>query len=101
VYAANILLVSKKFWDQLQPQEQKWMREAADEARVYQRKVSRDAAQNALAELQAKGMKFNEVPPVELARMREIALPVSQKISATYDPAIVKLYTDELARIRK
>jgi len=101
VYAANIVLVSKKFWDTLQPQEQKWMHEAADEARAYQRKVSREAAQKALGELQAKGLAFNEVAPAELVRMRQIALPVSTKIAATYDPAMVKLYNDELARIRK
>ncbi len=100
-YAANIVLVSRKFWDQLSPQEQKWMHEAADEARAYQRKVSREAAQKALAELQAKGMQFTEVPPAELARMRQAVLPVTQKFAATYDPAIVKLYNDELARIRK
>lgn len=101
VYGANIILVSKKFWDQLSPTEQKWMQEAADESRAYQRKVSRDAAQKAVAELQAKGMQFNEVAPAELARMRQIALPVTQKFAATYDPAIVRLYNEEMARIRK
>jgi len=101
VYAANIVLVSRKFWDQLTPQEQKWMHEAADEARGYQRKVSREAAQKALAELQAKGAQFNEVASAEQARMRQIAQPVIDKFAAQYDPAVVKLYNDELARIRK
>lgn len=101
VYAANIVLVSKKFWDQLTPQEQKWMREAADESRGYQRQVSRAAAQKALAELQAKGAQFNELAPEQQARMRQIAKPVIDKFAAQYDPAIVKLYNDELARIRK
>ena len=101
VYAANILLVSKKFWDQLTPEEQKWMHEAADESRVYQRKVSREAAQKALAELQAKGMQHNDLSPAEMARMRQTAQPVTQKFAASYDPAIVKLYNDELARINK
>ena len=35
------------------------------------------------------------------ARMRDIAKPVTDKFAASYDPAIVKLYNDELARIRK
>jgi tripartite ATP-independent transporter DctP family solute receptor len=48
VYAANIVLVSKKFWDSLNPAEQKMMREAADEARGYQRQVNRAAAQRAV-----------------------------------------------------
>ena len=65
VYAANIVLVSKKFWDGLSPTEQRLMKEAADETRAYQRKVSREAAQKAVAELQAKGMQYNEVSPAE------------------------------------
>ena len=101
VYAANIILVSKKFWDQLTPAEQKWMRESADEARGYQRQVSRAAAQKSVGELQAKGMQFNEVAPAEQARMRQIAKPVIERFSASYDPATVKLYNDELTRIRK
>lgn len=101
VYAANIVLVSKKFWDQLSPAEQKMMHEAADETRGYQRQVSRAAAQKAVGDLQAKGMAYNEIAPAELARMQQIAKPVIDKFAATYDPAIVKLYNSELARIRK
>ena len=101
VYAANIVLVSKKFWDQLSPTEKKIMNDAANETRSYQRQVSRAAAQRAVGDLQAKGMQFNEVAPAEQARMRQIAKPVIDKFAASYDPAIVKLYNDELARIRK
>jgi len=101
VYAANIVLVSKKFWDSLSPAEQKMMNDAADEARGYQRQVSRAAAQRAVGDLQAKGLQFNEVAPAEQARMRQIAKPVVDKFAASYDPTLVKLYNDELARIRK
>lgn len=101
VYAANIVLVSKRFWDRLSPAEQRMMQEAFNEARGYQRQASRAAAQKAVEELKAKGMQFNEVTPAEQARMREIAKPVTDKFAASYDPAIVKLYNDELARIRK
>ena len=101
VYAANIVLVSKKFWDQLTPAEQKMMNEAANESRAYQRQVSRAAAQKAVGELQAKGLQYNEVSPAEQTRMQQIAKPVIDRFAATYDPAIVKLYNDELARIRK
>jgi len=101
VYAANIVLVSKKFWDGLTPPEQKMMREAADEARGYQRQVSRAAAQKSVGDLQAKGLQVNQVAPAEQARMRQIAKPVTERFAASYDPAIVKLYDAELARIRK
>jgi TRAP-type transport system periplasmic protein len=101
VYAANILLVSKRFWDKLSPAEQKMMVEAANETRAYQRQASRAAAQKAVGELQAKGMQFNELSPAEQQRMAQVAIPVTDKLAASYDPAIVKLYQDELARIRK
>ena len=101
VYAANIMLVSKRFWDRLSATEQKLMHEAANEARAYQRQVSRAAAQKAVAELQAKGMQYNEVASDQQARMREIARPVTDKFAASYDPAIVKLYNEELAKARK
>jgi TRAP-type transport system periplasmic protein len=95
------VLVSKKFWDKLSPAEQKIMRDAANESRSYQRQVSREAAQKAVGELQAKGMQFNEVSPAQQARMREIARPVTERFAASYDPAIVKLYQAELAKVRK
>lgn len=101
VYAANIVLVSKRFWDKLSATEKKILNDAADEARGYQRQTSRVAAQKAVAELQAKGMAYNEVSPAEQARMRQIAKPVTDKFLATYDPAIAKLYTDEMAHIHK
>ena len=101
VYAANIVLVSKKFWDSLTPAEQKMMNEAADETRSYQRQVSRAAAQKAVGELQAKGMQYNQISPAEQKRMAQIAKPVTEKYAASYDPAIVKLYNAELARINK
>ena len=101
VYAANIVLVSKKFWDQLSPAEQKMMHEAADETRNYQRQVSRAAAQKAVGELQAKGMQYNEIAASEVARMRQMVKPVVDKFAASYDPVMVKLYNDELVRIHK
>ncbi|KQP12839.1 ABC transporter substrate-binding protein [Pseudorhodoferax sp. Leaf267] len=101
VYAANIVLVSKRFWDKLSPTEQKIMHEAANEARGYQRSVSRAAAQKAVGDLQAKGMQYNEVAPAEQARMRAIVKPVTDKFAASYDAGIVKLYNDELAKVRK
>ncbi|WP_354005135.1 TRAP transporter substrate-binding protein [Ramlibacter cellulosilyticus] len=101
VYAANIVLVSKKFWDRLSSTEQKIMQDSFNEAKNYQRTVSRAAAQKAVADLQAKGMQMNDISPAEQKRMRDIAKPVTDKFAASYEPAVVKLYNDELARIRK
>jgi TRAP-type transport system periplasmic protein len=98
-YSANIILVSKKFWDKLSPVEQKILKDAAIEARDYQRALSREAVKKALEELKAKGMAFNEIDAAELARMREKAAPVAAKFAADYDPALVTLFNAELERI--
>ena len=100
VYAANIILVSRKFWDTLSPAEQKIMKDAAVEARDYQRQVSRDMAGKALAELKAKGMQVNELAPAEVTRMRTAVKPIHDKFSAEYDPAIVKTFQAEMAKIQ-
>ena len=101
VYAANIILISKKFWDKLSPTEQKLLQDAATEARDYQRVASREAAGKAIGELKAKGMQVNEVPAAELAKMRAEIKPVIDKYSAAYDPAVVSTFRSEVDRVQK
>ena len=95
------LLVSKRFRDKLSAAKQKILHDGANETRPSQRQVSRAAAQKAVEELKAKGMQYNDLAPGELAKVRATAKTVTDKFLAKYDPAIVKLYGDELARIQK
>jgi tripartite ATP-independent transporter DctP family solute receptor len=100
-FTQNIIIVSKKFWDRLSPEEQKMFRDTYAETVQYQREQTKIAAEKALGELQAKGMQFNDIAPAEYARMQEVVKPVIAKFSGDYDPAKVKLFNDELARISK
>jgi tripartite ATP-independent transporter DctP family solute receptor len=94
-FTQNIIIVSKKFWDRLSPEEQKMFRDTFAETKAYQREQTKLAADKALAELTAKGMQFNEIAPAEYARMQDATKPVIEKFSAEYDPAKVKLFNDE------
>ena len=100
-YSHNILLVSKKFWDKLSPEEQKMIREAVAETRDYQREQTRIQTEKALAELKAKGMTFNEIAPAEYGRMQQATKGVADRFSADFDQGKVKLFNSELERIRK
>ena len=100
-FTQNLLLVSKKFWDKLSPAEQKMLQEAYAESRGYQKEQTRLQTEKALSELQAKGMQYNAVAPEELERMRKAAQPVVDKISAALKPETVKLFNEELDRVRK
>jgi len=99
-FTQNILLVSKKFWDKLSPEEQKMMREAIAETRDYQREQTRIQAEKALTELKAKGMTFNEIAPAEYARMQQATKAVAERFSADFDQGKVKLFNAELERLR-
>jgi tripartite ATP-independent transporter DctP family solute receptor len=98
-YSTNIILVSKKFWDRPSPAEQTILQDAAIEARDYQRKVSREQAAQAVAELKGKGMQVNEIAGPELDRMRDRTKPIAQRFAAEYDKATVDLFNAELERI--
>jgi len=100
-YTQNILLVSKKFWDKLSPEEQRMVREATAETRDYQREQTRIQTEKALGELKAKGMTFNEIAPAEFARMQQATKAVAERFSADFDQGKVKLFNSELERIRK
>lgn len=70
VYSPWIVLVSKKWWDQLSKAEQKILLDAAKASRDYERKDTRTEAASAVAALKDKGMQVNELSPNETARMR-------------------------------
>jgi len=101
VYGTNILLVSKVFWDKLSATEKKIMQDSMKEAIAYERTMSRATAKKSVADLQAGGMQYNEIAPAELAKMAATVKPVTDKFAASYEPAIMKLYNEELAKARK
>jgi TRAP-type transport system periplasmic protein len=70
VYSPWIVLVSKKWWDQLSRVEQKVLMDAAKSSRDYERKDTRDEASKAMADLKSRGMLVNELSPAESERMR-------------------------------
>lgn len=101
VYGTNPIQISKRFWEKLTPTEQKLIQDAATEAQIYQRVISREVSSKAVSELKAKGMIFNEISAAEQARMRSEVKAVHDKFAASYDPAVVKLFKTELERVSK
>lgn len=100
-YTQNIITVGKKFWDQLSAEERKMIQDSVNETRDYQKDVTIKADSEALGELKAKGMQFNEIAPAEMARIRAATKQVAAKFSADFDPAKVKLFNAELERVQK
>ncbi len=101
IYGGTVVLVGKKFWDRLSADERKILQESCVDARDYERKTNRDLDAKFLADLRAKGMVFNEVPPAERARMREKVKPVIDKHAKEVGEDLVKRVYAELEKVRK
>ena len=101
VYSPWIVLVSKKWWDGLSKDEQKVLMDAARASRDFERKDTRDEAGKALAELRAKGMVVNELPPAESARMRARLAQVNAGIAANVGQELWNETQAALAALRK
>jgi tripartite ATP-independent transporter DctP family solute receptor len=101
IYNPQMLLVSKKFWDQLSGDEKKVIQDAAVEARDYQRMVARDMDAKARQAVIKAGMQINEVSPQEIERMRAKVKPVIDKYTAQVGEPLVKEFYSELEKARK
>lgn len=101
IYQPSWLGMSKKTYDKLSDEEKKIIVDAAQEARLYQRKTSREMEAVALETLKKNGMEVIVLPPAEIAKLREKAKPVLAKFSQTVGPEFVAEVQAEIAKVRK
>jgi tripartite ATP-independent transporter DctP family solute receptor len=100
MYNPLLVLFSKKIWDQLSNDERKILLDAANEAKPYQRKVSREMDVKSIEIVKSKGMTVTEFPPQEIARMREKVKPVTEKYEKEAGEALVKELYAEIEKVR-
>jgi tripartite ATP-independent transporter DctP family solute receptor len=101
VYSPWIMLVSKKWWDQLSKDEQKVLLDAAKASRDFERKDTRAEAAKAQADLKAKGMAINELSPQEIGRMRDKLTRVNALISTNVGMDLWTETQGALIKLRK
>ena len=100
MYSAWVLLMSKKTWDGLNPQEQKIVQDAAREATLFERKTIRAFSEKAVGELKKAGMQVTELPAAEQAKMRAKLQPVLAKFSKEFGEDTTAEMMGELAKLR-
>ncbi len=99
-YTPFLILYSKKLWDQLTPQEQAIIREAAIEGQKVERAANRSLNEKSLASLKAKGMQVNEISPAEQARITAKIKPVYDKNVPVIGAEAITVVTDALKKVR-
>lgn len=99
-YSTNMLLVSRKVWDTLSPQEQAVLKECAVQSRDAVRKASREKEDASLAFLKAQGMVVNEISGPEMTRIREKTKPIYENVTKTVGSEAMGKVLDELKQLR-
>lgn len=100
-YNPQSIVVSKKFWDTLGAADRKILEDAAHESVRYQREQSRTLLASSMEALKKSGMQVTELPPGEVAKLREKMKPVIAKHTASAGEATVKAVQAELDKLRK
>ena len=100
-YNPQSVVMSKKFWDSLSADEKKIVQDAATESAKYQRLQSRSTVASTLENLKRSGMLVTELPPAEVAILREKMKPVIAKHSASVGEVTVGAMMAELEKLRK
>lgn len=99
-YNAVALLMSKKTWDRMNDDERKIVADAAQEAAVYERAVSRKVNDSLLETLKADGMQVNEVTLAEKQRLAEKLQPVVDKYAGIIGGDWLERTNAQLAKMR-
>lgn len=71
----DILLISKRFWEDLSEEQQEWIQQAADASAQYQREVWQDATEEALERVKEAGVEI----------IRPDKAPFQEQVSGIYD----------------
>ncbi|PPE69702.1 TRAP transporter substrate-binding protein [Caldimonas thermodepolymerans] len=101
VYNPLIVLVSQASWNKLTPDEQKLLREAAEEVRADQRKVSREMEAKAIEKAKQHGTIYTDITPRERARMAQAVAPVIAQHKQQIGAALVDEFLAEVAKVRQ
>ena len=92
-YSMHLLLMNKKKWDSLTPEQQTVIREAAHEALVWQRTESVKLEQKAWDAFKEKGIEVTILPDAERAKLKEMTAPVREEFAKQIPGRMMELLT--------
>ena len=79
MYDPLVFGMNKKLFDSLDEETQKIIKETAQEAAEYQKKINREENEKLLAELEALGMEVVVLTPEQISVFQEKVKPVIEK----------------------
>jgi len=100
VYTPCGIVVNKKFWDKIKPEDQQAMKKAGLESLKFHRGLMDAANKDVIAKLEAAGAKIEILPPVEVNKLREKTKPVIDTYTKLIGEDFVKEFYAEIQKVR-
>lgn len=100
-YTPFVLMISKKTWDKLSPEDQEIIKKAGAEAGVYQRKVNRELAEKYLEEMKKAGIQVNVLSDEAKKEFIEKSKEVYNKFESDVGKDRLQKVMDEIAKYSK
>jgi TRAP-type C4-dicarboxylate transport system substrate-binding protein len=98
-YSALVRVANAQVWNGLTAEQQRLLRAAAIEAGKFERRLTRDEANQARAKLTAHGMRIYDLAKPELENLLEATQPVRSQYFNHYPEKLRKLYVSERGRL--
>ena len=99
-YEPQSFLFSKKSWDKLSADEKKIISDSFEESKGFQRELASNLEKSSIEYVKTKGMVVNEVAPAEIAKIKELVKPMTEKFSKEYGENLAKEMMAEIEKIR-
>lgn len=89
LYAPVVFMIASEFYDGLSSEHQKIVKEAAQEAALYERELNRGEQAKAVAQIEAKGVTVSHLSEEERQKMFDLLQPVIDKYSESVGKELV------------
>lgn len=95
VYSPTLVLMSKKVWDSISPEDQKVFLKATKDAGAYERKLNRDKEKECIEKMKGLGNVITDITPDQKKLFEEKTKPVWDTIAKDVGPDIINLIKAE------
>jgi len=100
VYTPVALVVSEKFWTKLSDADKAGIQKAADEVKLLQRQLLDDGDKDVIKKFGEAGVKVDQMPSAELAKIRDKVKPVVDKFAPKIGEDFIKGFYAEIDKVR-
>ena len=100
VYTPSGIVVNKKFWDKIKPEDQQSIKKAATEAIKFHRNLMDTANKEVVAKLKAAGAVIDTMSPEEMKKLRDKTKPVIETYRKQIGEDFANEFYAEIDKVR-